>query len=456
MPSFAGLSKFFGRTVSEGAAFAAGVAVAPTLEPVVQELKNEAWSKYQTRPLEPGDLAEIVAEDVEIRPWGEGEATKSGLSPGNFDALVGATLNAPGVGELLVMWRRGAITDAQFVHGLRKARFEGLWDSGVRALKDEYLPPAVVALGIVRNTVPDPGLQVGAHDTSGSDIPQGDQYPGDVLAEFEAGGVNAARARVMVQNIGLPMPPVRAASAFFRGIINKASYYLSVAQSDSRPAWADAILEEARQITTAHDAIENAIRGYSDMPTMLQRTARHGMSADDSMILFQNAGRPLVAHQITTGLARGGVFEPEPGEMTDPYDAAVRESNVKPSYYDLWKANRYTYPSLFQLNQLVKADAITADTAKDWAVKDGYAPEVVDVLHTFWQGEQSKQAGASGTKPKSYTYAQIHAAWRNGVFDDATALSELQGIGYSAAKAQTLLNVWKSTPAPGSGGIGPA
>ena len=42
MPSFAGLSKFFGRTASEGAAFAAGVAVAPALSPVVREIVNEA------------------------------------------------------------------------------------------------------------------------------------------------------------------------------------------------------------------------------------------------------------------------------------------------------------------------------------------------------------------------------------------------------------------------------
>ena len=40
MPSFAGLGKFFGRTASEGAAFAAGVAVAPALSPVVREIVN--------------------------------------------------------------------------------------------------------------------------------------------------------------------------------------------------------------------------------------------------------------------------------------------------------------------------------------------------------------------------------------------------------------------------------
>jgi hypothetical protein len=230
----------------------------------------------------------------------------------------------------------------------------------------------------------------------------------------------------------------------WRGAIDDNDVTRGLVEGRSRGEWAPAFEADAAAIPTPLAFVENHLRGYSDQNAMLTGTARHGMSAADTMVEFQNAGRPLVAHQITTGLARGGVFHPEPGELTDPYQAAVQESNVKPSYYDLWIANRYTYPSLFQLNALVKANAITADTAKEWATKEGYAPEVIDALHTFWQGEQAGSSGTTGTKPKSYTYAQIHAAWSHGVFTDAQALSELATIGYSAAKAQTLLSTWKA------------
>ena len=40
-------TKFFGRTASEGAAFALGTAVGPALTPAVREIVNEAWSKFQ-------------------------------------------------------------------------------------------------------------------------------------------------------------------------------------------------------------------------------------------------------------------------------------------------------------------------------------------------------------------------------------------------------------------------
>jgi hypothetical protein len=168
------------------------------------------------------------------------------------------------------------------------------------------------------------------------------------------------------------------------------------------------------------------------------------MSAEDVTLIYQNAGRPLVPHQITTGLARGASFNPIPGELHDPYEASAHEASVKPSYQELYiAAGKYSYPPLFQLNQLVKANAITADLAKDWATKQGYAPEVIDALYTFWQGEQAKST-AGGTKAKVYTYAQIHTAWSHNIFTDAQALSELESIGYPAARAQTLLQTWKA------------
>jgi hypothetical protein len=123
---------------------------------------------------------------------------------------------------------------------------------------------------------------------------------------------------------------------------------------------------------------------------------------------------------------------------------------VKPSYQELYIASqKYSYPSLFQLNALVKSNAITADVAKDWATKTGLAPEVVDALFTFWSGEQAGPS-TTGTKPKVYTYSQIHAAWRSGVFTDAQAISELESIGYPPARAQTLLTTWKAQQAANS------
>lgn len=441
-------SKFFGKTISEAAGFALGGAMRSPLEPPLVELTNETWLEFVaagiTVPTEPGDAAEIAAEDVASVAWAKNQAAQRGIGGDQMDKLIGAVLNAPGVPELLTLWRRGDITDADFTHGLRKARLELRWDTPLGKLKTGRLDPAVIASAIQRGIMTDPGFLPVGPPTSGGTVPAFPVSPIDPLDEAAAAGIDKERLFVETALVGNSMGPQEAAHAEFRGIIDETDYERAIAEGRTRNEWAGPLREVARQILTAHDWVELHLRGYIGQNEMYAGTALHGMSQEDTDRLFRVLGRPMTAHQITLGLARGATFKPIPGELTDPYEAAAHESNVKPSYYDLWiAAGKYSYPSLFQLNALVKSNAITAATAEDWATKSGLAPEVVDALGAFWRGEQGGTT-TTGTKPKTYTYSQIHQAWSHLVFTDAQALAELEAIGYPVAKAQTLLTTWKA------------
>lgn len=445
-----GIAGMIGSSVGEAAAFAAGLAIGPALEPLLQALKNETWPQYPDRPLDPEVAAEVVAEGFENQATGQSEAELTGTSATRFSYLVDLARAAPGIAEARTLMRRlnpatgQPLITADMLHlAYRKAKIDPQWFTALDALLNEPLPPAVAALAVVRGLIADEGTLPVAPPTEQGVIPPFPVYPISGKAAAAAAGYSEDAYAVMVGVNGRPMSLHEAASAYFRGIIELPDFYRAVAEGDTRNEWRDAILAQAREILSAHDWVELHLRGYIDQPTMYDGTALHGMSTADTDRLFQVLGRPLAVHQITTGLARGGTFNPIPGELTDPYEASVHESNIKPSYYDLAIANRYTYPSLFQLNALVKANAITADVAHEWAYKDGYAPEVLDALLKFWQGEQSTTSPGSTVKPKTLTYSQIHAAWKAGVFTDAAALTELQDIGYTAAKADTLLATWK-------------
>lgn len=447
--------KFFGRTVGDAASFAIGGSISRTIDPILQQVENEAWltavAAGAVRPLDTGDAAEIVAEDVEKLTWGEHQAAQSGTGSAQFDALVQAVLNAPGVPELLTLWRRGEIADADFVHGLRKARLELRWDKPLESLKTLRLDPAVVASAIQRGIMRDPGFLPVGPPTSGGTVPAFPVSPLDPVAEAEAAGIDRERLFVETALVGNSMGPQEAAHAQFRGIIDGTDYARAIAEGRTRNEWAGPLREVSRQILTAHDWVELHLRGYIDAPAMYAGTALHGMSQEDTDRLFRVLGRPMTAHQITLGLARGAKFNPIPGELPDPYEAAAHESNVKPSYYDLWiAAGKYSYPSLFQLNALVKASAITAATAKDWATKSGLAPEVVTALGTFWEGEQAKSGGGTTAKPKVLTRAEVKAAWRTGGLTDAQAVARLEGEGVTAADAALLLSTWKGQAAADS------
>lgn len=437
MPSLAGLgriSKFFGQTVSGAAEYAAGEAISKTLDPELQLFTNSAWENNPNRPLEAGDAAEIVAEDVQLLDWGRQEALQTGVNQARFDSLRNAVLNAPGIGELMTLWRRGAITQAQFVHGLRKARLETLWDTGLESLKTARYSPAEIALGVVRSVIKDPGWMVEQLDTSGSNVQQYEPVSIDPVAEAEASGFDSERMRGLVGSIGLPMSVVMAANAYFRGILTRGAYNQAVLEGDTRPEWADSILEASRQIPSVVNFVENHLRGYSGETDMNAGAARHGMSPDDAAILFQNAGRPLAIHQITTGLARGATFNPEPGELTDPYEAASHESDIKPSYYALNIANRYTYPSAFVIRQLAQAGELTEAQTEDTLLKLGWEPGFAKQIAAAWSA-----GGAAASKEA--TAADLLTLYDGGKATEAETMTALDALGYSPAEAQRKLDL---------------
>jgi len=440
MPSFSSLGKFFGRTASEGAAFAAGIAVAPALAPVVREVENEAWAKYQTKPLEPGDLAEIVGEDVERLAWGEDEAAKTGLKGADFDALVQAVLNALGVPELLTLWRRGLIDDAAFEHGLRKTRLEPRWDGPLKALKTVPLPPAVAALAAVRGLIDAEGTLPVAPPNETGKVPAFPVYPISGKEAAHAAGLTDDEYAVMVGINGRPMSLHEAASAYFRGIIELADYQRAVSEGDTRNEWRDAILEQARQIPTAHDFVENHLRGYSDEAAMLAGAAKHGMSPEDVQRLFQNAGRPLTVHQITTGLARGGKFQPIPGEITDPYEASVHEGNLKPSYYDLAIANRYTLPSVFAIRTLAQSGAWDEAKTAQRLKESGWIPEDADEVAKAWAAPKTGATVDPAVKSAETKFiTAIHKAVVGGAITEAQGAEQLAITSLTAAAQSGVL-----------------
>lgn len=426
-------SRFFGSTISEAAGFALGGAMRSPLEPPLVELTNETWARFVdtgiTIPTEPGVAAEIAAEDVASVGWAKDQAKQRGVGGDQMDKIIGAVLNAPDLGTLYRSWRRGDITGNDFTHGLRKARLETMWDGALAKLKDERLPPDVVARAIQRGLIPDPGILPVGPPGGGGNVPAFPVFNVDALSEAAAFGLDRERLSVQVGLVGNPMGAHEAAQAQFRGVLTDNDYRRAIAEGNTRNEWADAIREQSRQIPTTHEYVENTLRGYSDLNAMRAGAARHGMTPDDVNVLFQNAGRPLNIHQITTGLARGGKFQPIPGELTDPFEAASHESNLKPSYYDLNIANRYVIPSVLAIRQLATSGVWDAPTTEQRLLWSGwYPPDAHDVAQAWARG--------SATSAKEATVTDLLTLWDGNALTAADTHAAIVALGYPAAEAQ--------------------
>ncbi len=435
MPGFGSLGKFFGRTVSEGAAFAAGVAVAPALEPVVQDVKNQAWTEHPSRPLDAGRAAELVAEGKMRTADAEHEAAMSGFDGDRLQLLIDLAFTGPGIAQALTLWRRGEIDTAGMNAALAKAQLLPEFWPAIKALKDQRLDPSQIALGIVRSLLKDPGFLPVDLDTSGGAVPAYRVSTIDPITEAAAGGIDPERLRVMVGEIGLPMSLQSAAAAVFRGIIQEADFNRAVLEGDTRPEWAAAILEQARAIPSVSDYVNARIRGWITDAEMYAGTALHGMSEADTHLLYLRTGRPAAPGQMATAAARGIA-----GPDGTPMDRAqflkgIAESDIRPEWGPmLWEA-RYLYPPLFQLTRLVQAGAITAEQASDWATKDRYPPDVVKALTDYWNQP------ASATS-KAETVSDALALYEAGKVDHAATLATIEGLGYPAGEAQAKIDAY--------------
>ena len=438
------LSRFFGRTASEGAAYAFGLATGPVLSPATEAIRQEAWKLYSVRVPEAADAAAAVAQGKLDAATGSDWASRHGVGSGVFDQLVTIALTAPDVGTAMQAWRRGNLTDVQFGTVLQRHGIAPEWDAAIEALKLEILDPSQLAAAIHRGLVPDPGLLRGEQPSGSFNVEAYPVYQIDALAEAAGSGYDHDRLGVLVGLQGLPMGTHEAAQSYFRGIITHGDYVRAFNESNSRNEWAEAVLGYSRQIPTARDFLENALRGYTTLPEALAGAALHGMTPEHATMIYQNQGRPMTVANITKALARGGKFQPEPGEITDPYRASIVEGSIKPAYYDLLDALKYSYPSAFFMRGLVQSGDLTAAEFEQYGLEQGWPPALAAKIANSISPTGTTTTDAHTTKAQTQLWNTTHASYIAREITDAQARSRLADAGVPAASQAGVLSLWQA------------
>jgi hypothetical protein len=166
------------------------------------------------------------------------------------------------------------------------------------------------------------------------------------------------------------------------------------------------------------------------------------MTPEHATMIYQNQGRPMAVRQITQALARGGVFKPEPGEIKDPFDAAIVEGNLKPAYYDLAKALRYTYPSAFVLRSLVQSGAITQAKGEEVLLFEGWEPGFAKLVSEAWAGGSGADADAHVGKAQTQLWTTLHRSYIAGESTKTAARPVLASLGLTTAAQDQVLALW--------------
>lgn len=447
MPGARGLlARFTGNTIGGAAEYAAGSATSRALAPGLQEVTNRAWEKHAKVPPDAYTLADGVAQGQVDRKQAEKWAREQGIGDDQFKALVNIANVGPGLAAAMELWRRGIIEQPDFERALRRMGLEAEWIKDLVKTKGRLLDVADLARGIHRGLIPDPGLLRGKLPAREGHVPAYPVYPVDAIEQAEGHGYSRDELGVLVGLQGNPMGAHEAAQATFRGVLTPDDYLRAVAEGNTRNEWAGAIFEQSRQIPTARDFIENALRGYRSLAEALAGAAKHGMSEADATVIYQNAGRPLNVRQITQALARGAKFNPEPDEITDPYMASIVEGPLKPGYYELAASLKYVYPSFFQVLNALKKGWIDADTATQWLLYSGYEPGAVETIVRNVAGTGEEGEAAAGARPiasaKTRLYTSLHSGFVNRNLSEGYVRSTLAKLHEPEATIAAVLHTW--------------
>ena len=418
-------SKFFGRTVSEAAGVAAGLAVASPLRPVVQLVENETWAIHPDRPVNVETAAAVVAEDVEKDAWGVQQASWTGFDEPTFRAVLGEVLNAPGLGELYAMWRRGLISDADFTHGLRKAKLEPRWDTALKGQHDVLLSSEELA-----------AMQQ-----------QGFVDAGRANSEGGLQGVTPDRQQLRFEVSGLPPGHAEAQHLLNRGLIDEATFAEMIREGHTKTKYTG-VLEQARvAVLSALDFVQGHLRNWISESEMVAGGALTGHTAEQMDFLFKIHGRPISWHQTWIGLQRGGTLDGPTGDIHPAFLAALQRSDIQPPFYNLAWAQRYNYPSAFVLRALTQGGDLTAAQTEEILKFEGWEPTLRATVAAKWaETSPTKQDPAVKSAETKFLTA-LHKAFVGGAITDAQGVTELALTSLSAAAQAGVLGYWRKEKA---------
>ena len=429
-----------------------GAAASAALEPAIEVPKQEAWAAAPNRLPDVGLIARLVAAGEVSQASGRSMAARLGFGGATFDAITYLAQTRPEWPELLALWRRFTLPDPNLGSfpvslvdaGLAHAGLDWDYAAWLKALRYAELPGiGDVAYGVVRGILPAPSWVPVAPPTSGTSVPRFPQVDIDPVQLAAALGFDENMLRLMVGRSGLSLAPGLAATALFRGEINHADYLLAIAEGDLRTEWADTLLAASRLVPTPGEFMELALRGWMDVPTAEAGAGLHGMTPAHADLLYKLRRRPLTVANITKALARGGTFNPQQGEIQDPYSASVHQADLGPEWYDLAEHLKYSYPSAFVLRALAQAGDLGGTAEVEQILLEiGWKPDLAAKVATSWTGGAAV-VDPHVTKAQTQLWTTLHRSYLADEADDATATAALGKVGVAAGAIPTVLSLWQ-------------
>lgn len=425
---------------------AVATAAADGVRPVLEPVRQQAWKANQLRVLDPGVVAELVAQAIVELAAAEDEASRNGWNANRLQALVHLAQVAPAIADARSLRRRGVIDLADLHHVYAKGKIEPQFWGDLDVLLEQLLSPSEVANAVQQGHLANEGIlpDLTTHTPAPAGYteppsPDG-QPPTDVpltqigldpIVEAAGAGVELDRLKVLANLAGLPPGPHDLLQMWLRNEISEEAVDAGLREGHLKTKWSAAFKRMRWAVLSPQEYASARLRTWITADESYAGGALTGHTKEQMDLMFLNRGRPASPTQMWRAWARK-VIGPRgvPTEFAD-HAKAIAISDIRPEYAELLWNIRFNYPSLFQLGRLVQAGAVSPATAAEWAGFNLYGPDVVTALTAYWQTIYPGGAAGPGATGKQLTKSELSDEYAGGYITRDEYTAALEQLGYA-------------------------
>ena len=386
-------------------------------EPLVAQLRRQLLS--------PADAADMVVRGIIDQAEGEQIAAQSGMEAADFDRLVRDTGEPLALEQLLLLYRRGQLDDAQLDHGIKQSHVKDEWIPYAKELRFTPPSPADAIRAAVQNQLP----------------------MGEAISKAAQAGQDPAEFGWLFNTAGRPPGTVELIQLWRKGKIGPDVVAQAIRESDIKTKYVPTILElfeqlppprtvaallRAGAITDAEAAKLLAQEGVPATLAAAEIKAAHNHRTSAARHLSTTTILKLLHdHAITDAQAVEHLVEL--GMATTDAQLTVEAEQLHAAAAAQDRAIGHVH-SLYVGHRLDRAQCVSALTALKVPI------ESQSHLLASWDTERVVN------EPR-LTHAQITQALKHGVIDQPTATRMIEQLGYSPFDTWLLISIALGGPA---------
>jgi hypothetical protein len=383
--------------------------VMAALQPYVTDTAQKAWSADTTLALSPDQAADAVLKGWKDRDWAYREAANSGIDSARFDVLYDLAGEPPGIMQMLDLWRRHLISEADLHHAVLESRVRDEWFDAIKLMATVAPSTAQVIAGYVEGHLDESAARAKWSEAGGRDE--------DFEWEYETAG----RPPGMEQMLHL----------LNRGIVDESTVVQAIRESDIKNKYVPdllalrrylppprSVVAMVRQGAITDDQARTYLRdaGVADVDIEAFITSAHHTKASThreasaGLIKTAYVDRVLTRDAAMSALSTAGYSPSAAKLMLDvaDVDLEVRERRALITHAH----------SLYTRWRLTRGDAsIALDTA-------GVPSSDRDALLGLWDFERRENQHV-------LTKTEVLGAYRRGVRDEQWVNARLTMLGYA-------------------------